>query len=789
MDGELLSIESSGMASLPPTRKASRPGRTRPGGAAMMNGAAYQLLWSIFRFWKTTVSNVTPGPTDLEPEGMTLILEPSGGGDLRIGGSDKTVEQIKTRSSGNPWTLQDVIEEVLPDLYKASRGDAPPSRYRFITEGRMGDWEDVYQFFRSIGTRKAEAGDLLSLFDDKQEFASASKNPALASKVREVGGGYTERGIFLYIAHVLREGTAKPRKGKQRTQAFQDSTEDLHRNLSRLLGGFEFDGDQMGPAIEEDVLDELAARGVKDPEQKLDSLVGNLLRRAREGEAVIERDKFLSDHDLQALNLQQWDLFIREGQFFLQRCLSLYGYRSTEDCRERRPLLSLLEAEGEEPSRPPVVLWGESGQGKSWLFYGTAAEISKGGSLALLIDSSQDIGRDREEAARLFCEEIWGHDERYSLDRLAQKVRQKVSGLNSGFWLTLFIDGVTNPDYLGALSRQAWGSIGIRVAVSFTSDREEQGSLNQELLPLKVEDFNLRELRRYLRLRLSEESLVLPEDILQLLRRPLWARLYRDGLAGGGQWQPKNEYHLLESYWLGQAAHAPVATDALTELARAVPEGADYPWSFSRLRDVGLGELELDRLRKTKLIRLVRGGRSVKLWHDRLLQWAIAEGLAAGVHSGQITPEQLQGRVRTCIEGEGGQRYGYVAMDALWLLADPENSDDQAVLALLQLFESMSGMLGQVGTLGGRIVPYLFSRLRRVCQESRSLEIRYLEILESISEPSIAGHALEMLNETQVPLQQAAARILASNGAADALDRLWDLYREWSRIIEADDEA
>lgn len=68
-------------------------------------------------------------------------------------------------------------------------------------------------------------------------------------------------------------------------------------------------------------------------------------------------------------------------------------------------------------------------------------------------------------------------------------------------------------------------------------------------------------------------------------------------------------------------------------------------------------------------------------------------------------------------------------------------------------------------------------------------EIRYLEMLESMAEPSIAGFAVEMLNESSVRLQKIAARILATHGNPQALDRLWTLYREWSAEVETRDEA
>jgi hypothetical protein len=112
-----------------PHRRAA-PDRIPPaGGPAMMNGVAYQLLWSLLRVWKGTVCDVLEGPTDLEPRGVTVILEPPEGGDLEIPGA---VEQIKARSSGGSWSLEEVIQDVLPDLYKAYR---TRERAKWATKG------------------------------------------------------------------------------------------------------------------------------------------------------------------------------------------------------------------------------------------------------------------------------------------------------------------------------------------------------------------------------------------------------------------------------------------------------------------------------------------------------------------------------------------------------------------------------------------------------------------------------------------------------------------------------
>ena len=174
----------------------------------------------------------------------------------------------------------------------------------------------------------------------------------------------------------------------------------------------------------------------------------------------------------------------------------------------------------------------------------------------------------------------------------------------------------------------------------------------------------------------------------------------------------------------------------------------------------------------------------VELWHERLLQWAIAEGLVSGLRARRLTPEGLCDRVRSCIEGEGGRRFGYVPMDVLWLLADPaaprERGDPRAPAALRGDRRPCTSLDARRSDL-----PHVFARLRRIGEESSYLEIHYLKVLKSMSDPSIAGFAVEMLSDSRVRLQKIAARILTTHGSPEALDRLWALYRAWSAEVEA----
>ncbi len=144
---------------------------TAAGGASTINGIHYQMLWCLFRVARLHIGSLAYDTTSQEVTQATLRLEPrGGGGDLQeITASRKVVAQLKARSDEGTWSLREIIEQVLPDLYLATDSGASETDYQFITEGRMGAWSPVYAFFQSLSGRPAPAGNVLDALDDTKE--------------------------------------------------------------------------------------------------------------------------------------------------------------------------------------------------------------------------------------------------------------------------------------------------------------------------------------------------------------------------------------------------------------------------------------------------------------------------------------------------------------------------------------------------------------------------------------------------------------------------------------------
>ena len=110
-----------------------------PGGPANINGILLQVLWTLFQAAEIRFLTTSTDANGSLSE-ATVEVEPSSGGDLVVRRDGRRyVEQLKARSSGNAWSLQDVITKVFPDLYLAIDLEQPKSSYRFVTEAMLAD--------------------------------------------------------------------------------------------------------------------------------------------------------------------------------------------------------------------------------------------------------------------------------------------------------------------------------------------------------------------------------------------------------------------------------------------------------------------------------------------------------------------------------------------------------------------------------------------------------------------------------------------------------------------------
>jgi len=114
--------------------------RIPPGGPSTVNGILCQLLWTLLTAVRFKIIESDADPDRLSATRATLIVEPKDGGDLQhVSAKGRRIQQVKMRSGRGSWSLVEVIDSVLPDLYKAVDLTRSADHYEFITNGHRGD--------------------------------------------------------------------------------------------------------------------------------------------------------------------------------------------------------------------------------------------------------------------------------------------------------------------------------------------------------------------------------------------------------------------------------------------------------------------------------------------------------------------------------------------------------------------------------------------------------------------------------------------------------------------------
>jgi hypothetical protein len=659
------------------------------GGPATIYGVLYQMLWSLLRALKMNVRECHRSPTDNKIDSAILVLEPrGGGGDVQErSGRRRIVEQLKAKAAGGTWSLREVVEEVLPDLYLARATAIPETEYRFVTEGRMGGWSDVYKLFQGMTARLGARTDVIGCLDDREEVKFQRRTSALADRNDQAFWPlpkYTEKTIFERIVEEVR---------KRRTVANGETVEQTRQGVWELLANFTFIAEQTTDVVQREIDALLLALVDTDiaVAEKRDAMLTGLSRRATHGGAEIDAQQFLGEYALNSAPLTDWGLLRERAAVYLDGSLARAGYDQAVDVR--RAVVAEL-ATSWQPTVPILAISGQSGGGKSWLLYALAQYFASSHGLVIVTDATGDGDMDCQKAADIFWKRIKRNDNSLSLDRIADR-RHELVQPRAEQWLTLFIDGIQSQREAKQLATQPWEDWNIRVVCTGLPSmaRALKAEARDRCRLHDVSDFALAELHEYLNVRLEGAWGRIPFDVRDTLRRPLLARLYCD-LAPSEGWAPANEYELYSRCWQrlreGEQGDHPLDAVPLLRLARQVLEGGTYPWTINQLHTAGLNDEVIGRLCRAGWLQPV-APTHYQIWHDRLLNWAVAESLCAALESGEVSQADLGTRLQELYNGPThriARPLGYVPMDVLWLLTDSARGTGDAVDAIIEALES-----------------------------------------------------------------------------------------------------
>jgi hypothetical protein len=719
------------------------------GGAANFAGVLYQILQTLKTVAYYTLERVQ--------KDVVLIAEPHGGDLQEQTLTTRTVSQFKTTTE-ETWSLKTVVGKVLPDLYLAV-DLSKPSRYRFVSNARIGTWAGAYEFFRKLHDREATTGDELLALD--------------ATVKRKFAKGYqaTERELFLEVVQSVRSHGDAPEETKSQTitkvwhllSSFEmpelASQEDAEREIERLMR-------ELGVAPD-------------DVAEKRAALIGFLAMRSAPGNGRFEPHELLGQAKLSGIPLSARERSAEIARQLFQDDIARAGYTSAVRIDRGFAL---------PPPDPRRItsFSGPSGYGKSWGMMEAAERVAgEYDHPVVYVRATGDAAGDFGQAAGKISREVLGRSESNSLRELALDVNDLLPDDNKP-WLTVCVDNVQSmAEAEGLLANDREFD---RVRVLFTATAEVGQALRnrRDVAVVDVDTFTRTELERYLDQHGWDWSEV-PTDIRQLIRQPLLARLFVE-LAGDSEWKGTNEYALFAAYWerltSGLQTDYPQDPVILRELAlETAMERVGYPWSAKTLRNAGIDDEVRRRLERTGWLRR-EADAGASIWHDRLLNWAVAEALAGNVRSGAMTLDQFASALVGCAPRFGRTRYGYVPMDALWLAsAEGELSTEDQVRVLRKLegkdvihFDSLYGR-DLVTTLGARILPALIMRVEQMDSDHRhEASILAAALFRTVGRELFSDQLAAFLAHQHVRVQEVALRYVRKSPRRELLDQIWEIH-------------
>lgn len=741
------------------------------GGSATVYGVLYQMLRAAHWAKEIRLKSTIDGGSLASAQ---LIIEPQGGGgDVQVVAPGKRiVEQLKAKSDQRTWSVQSIVSEVLPDLVRAASAetDAQPTIYRFVSEGRKGRWKAFDELLGCLCGKSIPAAPIESL-DDSELHTFIW------------GEQHTRRQFFLHLVTELR--THPDLKG--------DSIDVTSRKLWQVLSAFEF-VERFTIQDAESALREFLLQVVDRNDQvtpKVHELAGFLTALAAQGDVMISAEEIWRQAELSATPLGDWPALTERCRGIVSRNVArLFRYREDLDVRV---------VPDWPKDRPILAITGQSGQGKTWQLSALACQLVLQDKLVVVISSQGNATDSLRLASRGVWKDIANHDSELALDRIAERLRQTCPHLGDP-WLYVLVDNVTSVSEARGLAQFDWQHHGIRLAFSTTS--QIAASLNsdfgEDLHTFEVDDFTVSELQEYLERQGQEWGLIAP-DVRHTLRRPLLAKLFCSVTAENGP-SPECEYDLYQRYWdrlrlAGDQPDHPQDLGRITTLASTMlMTETPYPWTSNVLQSVGIDDAAQSRLEKIGWLQRLDDNR-VQVWHDRLLNWAVAESVVAVFRSGALTEEHLAERFSALLHPSRAahlRRLPYVPLDILWLLADPRALCESVIHRLLSTYNSIPISIWQesvwtqdLPTIGERIINPMVSFLRTMSGLEWNFHPRWCaQSIKSIGKrkPEVArSWARVMIHDRSETVQEAGCYLLASFPTEGCLDRLWEIHSQHIR--------
>lgn len=734
-----------------------RRSEANTGGQWNFSGILFQLLVTLRAGLTAVIEEVSAGEDVLS---VRIVVEPDLGGDAHILGSGRRrVDQIKIRRGQAPWTTRQIVEGVLPDLFKAVTSGDAPTDFRFVTDNLNG-LTAFATFLNTVKTLRARGEDAAGLDKEARAFRWGSERISASVLFERIVARLSlQNSVFVW--------------------SFLTSVE---------IAG-------VSQAVASNDIDTMLAELADDPADvpvKRKALCAELLSLGTAG-ASLSAAALLRAVSLDPAKLTHARRLPALLRARILREVARQKYQRDMDVRAA-------------PAVPQVsfsVFSGDSGQGKTWRLCQAALAMADSGRCAVLLPATGTLA----EIEAAIIEHVWRSEfgGNISLTRASELLRPKLVD-GGGVWLTVYLDDLADSRLATALSRIPWAHLGIRVVVTAQNRITQMlGQAADKPSEIPVPDFTLPELREYLR-RAGRDADFVPDDVLLSLLRPILASIYCQ-IPGSESWTAVTEYQLVDDYWrwatIDHRSQPLHRTDggAIVALSGTLLDGpAIYPWTTGVTRKHQLGEGARDRLITNGVLQEDEEG-ALQLSHARLLNWVVAKEIARRFLEQELNlqavADQLD-RLDKIATPHGdliGRRLGYVLHDLFWMLARQAKAQQVGELALLCVRAGAASsdheefFTAGLASLGPPILPVL-AWLARQPYSDAELEIprhvgAALMTMGAEAEAAVAEIARDLVVADLEHSREIGLRVMRTAPTPAALEPLWSLNKARSTALEA----
>ncbi len=511
-------------------------------------------------------------------------------------------------------------------------------------------------------------------------------------------------------------------------------------------------------------------------------MIESLIALSAKGNCRVSVEALFAECGLRATPLSKWCELKRNCAVELESILKSRKYNREDDVRfesNRRIANDWMK------SNAVLLITGDSGQGKSWTMASIATIASEGKAPVLWIDATGNAKTDLQAAADQFWLDARGGQHQIPFRQMVTQITQ-IESNTEPYTVRLCIDNAKNFDEVIAIVRENWSARKVGIAITCPKDIAESvvQDYPQCVMRHTVDDFSWSELHRFLDRLDGDVTAAMPDDVKNTLRRPLLASIYRNELDH--DWKPTSEYELYSRAWnrlsTRRQAAFPLDASKVASLALRVIDGEPYPWSNSFLLSLQVDNEVLNRLETCGWF--ARSQNRWHIFHERLLNWAVAQALYELVRSRTNSVDEVFVRMAEHERKNPNTFLGYVAMDFLWLASGDRSISESDTARFLELHEQNfiqpEDLYGtHVRTLGFRIVPALLKRFREYFEYPPALTVIGESIAFLLGDETKSE--IEKLLTSAEPLMQRRGFILLSAAPSahfEKCDLVWEIYKK-----------